>query len=413
MNRFYKVFCFLAIVGLLAASPAWGAELVWVGGDSGGAHDVTISANWNPSGPGNNDSWFVNTPSTGSYPIFTGTGTTDLTVWDVMVGRIDVWPRGGDPWHPTDPGYLLQEGGTLHVNATFQIGQGNNTTMSSFVMTGGVVQKSSLGWTKIGGESSLAEMVLSGNAQYNQAGDWFVVGTDSGSNGSVTMSDTASISLQSDFHIGLRGATGSMTIGPNNTFYSRGWSSVGYDIGSVGTMTTAGTITHSAEPIFIGRNGASGTWNQIGGSTIFNDKFAIGGDNGNGSTTSVAILNISGGGLVSARQIGPWNNSASAAGNSSTLNIDNGILRPYYKPDEPDRNADWLQKYLTVYVMAGGATIDSNKNSLTVNAPLLDGSTNPNGGTAGGGLTKTGIGNLTLTAANNTYTAGTVSKPAN
>ena len=91
-----------------------------------------------------------------------------------------------------------------------------------------------------------------------------------------------------------------MTVGPNNTFYSRGWSSVGNGTGSTGTMNTSGTITHSAEPIFIGRSGGSGTWNQTGGSTIFNDKFVIGGDNGNGSTTSVAILNISDGVLFCA-----------------------------------------------------------------------------------------------------------------
>ena len=29
-------------------------------------------------------------------------------------------------------------------------------------------------------------------------------------------------------------------------------------------------------------------------------------------------------------------------------------LRPYYLPDEPDPNADWLQKNLSVYIMEGG-----------------------------------------------------------
>src|SRR4029079_13742986 len=52
------------------------------------------------------------------------------------------------------------------------------------------------------------------------------------------------------------------------------------------------------------------------------------------------------------------------------------------------------------YVLSGGAVIDSNGFNVTIPQALQDG-----GG--GGGLTKTGAGSLSLTAANNPYTGPT------
>ena len=77
-------------------------------------------------------------------------------------------------------------------------------------------------------------------------------------------------------------------------------------------------------------------------------------------------------------------------------------------------NTAFVTSLTTADVQAGGATIDSNGHAVTISQALLTGTAT---GTADGGLTKVGLGTLTLTAAN-TYTgqtsitAGTLALPS-
>ena len=86
MNRFLKVIC------LLASSSYWRRRLLglpsWygVGGDSGGAGCKIFRRTGIPAVRAITIAGLSIRLSTGNFPIFTGIGTTDLTVSDVMVG---------------------------------------------------------------------------------------------------------------------------------------------------------------------------------------------------------------------------------------------------------------------------------------------------------------------------------------
>jgi autotransporter-associated beta strand protein len=456
----------MAVFGLVATPYAWGVNLVWTGADLVSPNDVSLNTNWS-NGPltGTDDSWFVNIDDTAAnYPIYTdANGTT--AIWDLMVGRDDDWNVS----HPHGPGAFKQTGGTIKVDATFQIGGHGPNGLNKYIFEGGFINKAALGDSKVGCEGGTALMTMSNNAEFNQAG-WsfyvgdgggsvgtlmmsgtshilnangnlhvaqygsqgnvtmsegsyiqvsgdFHVGRDNGSIGTFTMIDTAKVTSGGEFDIGAWGGTGTMNIGPTATFTASGWSSIGNGgngdthVGSLGTMNTSGTVTNNG-PVFIGRSGGSGVWNQTGGTTTITERLFLGGDVNGNLPTSTATLNVSGNGVMALRQICPWGNAADRwlpydPNYSSTANFAGGTLQ--VQPDT-EGSAEYFitaknSNQFNVYLMAGGLTVDTNYINSAIRVPLQDGSAQP-GGTAGGGLTKIGYGDLTLRGTN-TYTGPT------
>ena len=177
----------------------------------------------------------------------------------------------------------------------------------------------------------------------------------------------------------------------------------GLAVGGTGTLDfTAGTLnSNESYPHVNGiMNVSGGTFNAGTAELLM------------GFNTSGAVLNLSGSGVVFANQIRMGNGS-----NISTLNLNGGTLQMTYINGTGDTfgfvnlngtilkarsaQANFLNSESTYKVLAGGAIFDTAGYNITVQAPLLSGTTND------GGLTKTGGGTLTLTGTS-TYTGPTL-----
>ena len=196
---------------------------------------------------------------------------------------------------------------------------------------------------------------------------------------------------------GLRGLVmSSGTAAPNSSFTITGgtFSTLGSSAADVlGNSTTSGTTA------VLTING--GNFIGSGAGTIVNF----------GGTNNIATLNI-----LSATATISLLDLSSSGGGSGTANLDGGTLaiNRVTKTNAAataafnfnggllqarQNNATFMTGLNTVSVKAGGAKIDSNSFDITIAQALLD-------GTGGGGLTKSGLGKLTLTGAN-TYTGAT------
>jgi autotransporter-associated beta strand protein len=164
------------------------------------------------------------------------------------------------------------------------------------------------------------------------------------------------------------------------------------------------------------------TYNQTGG-TSTNGTLLVGGNGGNGAN-STANFSVTGGSfsasifsnlsrgnsVASTMTIGgtaevtlPAFPTARGTSSTATLYFDGGVLKP------SATSAAYLGGLTNALIKSGGAKFNTNSFDITVSQALL---TDP--ASTGGGLTKEGIGTLTLTGTNSysgntTVTAGTLS----
>jgi autotransporter-associated beta strand protein len=156
----------------------------------------------------------------------------------------------------------------------------------------------------------------------------------------------------------------------------------------------------------------SGTWNNMGGNQIAVG-YGGGGShsvltiNNGGLVISINILmeannpnigtlNLNAGGTLLTQQI---YNGGSGGESTGILNLNGGTLEvlataPFFIDFTGTNNTS------TAYVQAGGAIFNTNGFNATVNNPLVSGTAND------GGVTKNGLGTLTLTGSDN-YNGGT------
>ena len=167
---------------------------------------------------------------------------------------------------------------------------------------------------------------------------------------------------------------GTNNVGPQLT--------VGYDIG-IGTYRLSNGLLSVQGSEWIGdaayNRPSNGSFMQTGGAHNINGTLNL----GYGGTGSYSLT----AGTLSASQI-------TGGMGTSTFNFNGGLLQAISGATSP-----FMSGLTNAYVQGGGANIDSNGQSITISQPLLDG-----GG--GGGLTKYGLGTLTLEGAN-TYTGTT------
>ncbi len=186
---------------------------------------------------------------------------------------------------------------------------------------------------------------------------------------------------------------GYMNIGANNAsssgaiFINGGNMNVGTWMKLVGVFNTLVGITCTGT-----LNVTNGVVTVGGGSdTINNGVLFMDGANGDNTVnTGVSTLSLANGATLNVAQIQAGN------GGTKTINFNGGTLGA-----RPGATNNFLSAAtgLTANIQDGGATINSGANSIVVGAALVANGT--------GGLTKTGVGTLTLTNAN-TYSGGTI-----
>ena len=470
MKRLIKPYLIIAltVAGLAIVSSAWGQNLSWGLGGAGGAGtwDNGVTADWfnassNVPWASNNVAIFggivgnvtvsgtivgVNglTFNTAGFSINGGAITFSGNAVNVPAGTTTIGTSLAD----TGNGMTKSGAGTLLLTAS------NNFSGSALIKAGTLIIDSGGSWNSTAGFNSIGvsagdsgALTLRGTGTFTGSGD-FNVG-DNGSTvspavGTLTVSNTASLTvgklfLGSAFSGAGSAATGTVNqsggavtttgggdgnliVGGRNTGsvsgvgtynltggsvsvnnggntwiggYGAGtvnqsggnlnifsWLSIGRQIGSTGSYNlSGGSLTHSSSGsrVLVGENGrgtltisGSGLLTTSGGLRIGNTSTGNGTVNLNGGTLAIPFIETSGG--------------------TSVLNFNGGTLKANAS------SAVFLQGLTSSNVLSGGAVLDDGGNNCTIAQALLNG---------GGGLTKLGVGLLTLNG-NNTYTGSTI-----
>ena len=233
----------------------------------------------------------------------------------------------------------------------------------------------------------------SGTGTFTQSGGSFTtntnalfLGSSSGGSGTYTLSDTGSLS------------TGVVNVG----FYGQG-----------SFIQNGGSFTTNGRPLSLGGSGV-GVYTLSGGTLTTSTTYA--GDSGTGSFTQSGGLHTTGTLILTGN--GP-NGVGTYALNGGTLNVgqvngvgahptDTGMSTFNFNGGTLQASASstgFFGSLTRANVQGGGARIDTAGYNVTVAQPLLH-DTAGGAPATDGGLTKLGVGTLTLTG-NNTYTGNT------
>jgi autotransporter-associated beta strand protein len=411
-------------------APADAATQTWDFG--AGTQDWNTVTNWTndafPNGAGSNA--IVNT-STGLYPIISA--NSSFSPADVIVAD------GG-----TNTGRLDHTAGLLTLTDVstsgtwFIVARGTNTAVGTYnladttVIGGGIsgfgqgsgdltVGKFWVGGTHFsqGGTGTVninTTGTLTANSTQNFSGSTaasVILGTGTGSSGTLNL-ENGTIQANSELWVGNTG-TGVLNQ-TGGTVNSTSYFVVGRNNGGIGTYNlTGGTVnaatTNAASFAVLGSfTGANGTLNVSGGT------FNVGGGNqmlvGEGGT---GTLNVSGSGLVTITDATEGLRMGAGASGVGTVNLNGGTIQTAivtkgagtgtfnFNGGTLRANASsttFMTGLTAANVQSGGANIDTNNFNITIGQALLDG--------GGGGLTKSGLGTLTLSSAANTYTGPTL-----
>ncbi len=176
--------------------------------------------------------------------------------------------------------------------------------------------------------------------------------------------------------------TGTLNVSGGSAILS-GYVSIGRMAGGTGTLNlSAGTVaqTNAARSLLIGESGtATATVSGIGQLTVSGTQLTLG-----ANSTGNGTVNLNGGSITVPTVV--------KGGGNGTFNFNGGTLRANAS------SSTFLTGLTAANVQSGGAIIDDGGYAITIGQALAN---------QGGGLTKTGAGTLTLTAAD-IYSGATV-----
>ena len=392
------------------------------------------------------------------YINFSGKGALTLSGAINLIGNVGVWGQGTG---------ALTLSGVLGTGVT-QISQnsasslvlsGNNTFTGPTTVTKGTLTLGGASGNELGPVASSGTLTLSGGSLRFGTYTAYTVGVLAGtsdlvlnnnSSAAVTLTVGNTRNLSATYSGDLTGTgsfnksgTGTWTLTGANNISGDVWVNAGtlaiVDGGSLsGVRTLAGkvggtlyvsnaSVTMGAVGNFAVSYGAVGTaYATIEGSSVVNlgiggGKVFIGGGDQGGSAFGTGVLTIKDNAVVNV--VDPGGASPFAAvylagyGGDGTINLNGGTLTSARNftngtgTGTMNFNGGVLRAGLTStifidtitasYVKNGGAFIDTNGYEITIPQAFLTSTNSP-----GGGLTKQGVGRLTLPTAN-TYTGGT------
>jgi autotransporter-associated beta strand protein len=325
---------------------------------------------------------------------------------------------GGNLWGNGVSGRLNMSGGTFNASGGMVVGiTGGSGSISGTVnQIGGTINTTNLSVGKANGANSTVSVT---NATINASSSVLVADTsNSGSqsgqaiHGTLNVNSGGTVNSENDFvgALGGNNSTGAVNIAAGGTINvgtnTKRWAMINEYDSAQGTLTVNGgnlNLNANTDLRF------SGAWSGGGnGTSVANlNSGAITSFSGNQTGNGAGVLDMNGsstaganntfnlnGGTLAIRQVVSGNNSGTAV-----FNFNGGTLKA------TGATANFLDlggASQTTKVLAGGARIDSNGFNVAIPQALVS-------GVAGdGGLSKSGLGTLTLGAANTYLGATTV-----
>ncbi|MGI9177653.1 MAG: autotransporter-associated beta strand repeat-containing protein, partial [Pirellulales bacterium] len=353
---------------------------LWIGGEVYGENGTgTVTVNTTGTLQANSTDDFTNwgqyqtslSVGWGSFPSGPANGTLNLVQGTINTPNRAIYVGA---WGST--GTVNQSGGTINTNG-LEVGRWFST-LATVNVTGGTLNSAFVNVARTGQATDVSRAVLNvnGGGVLNSEGDLAVAVGGSGAGGGY-----------GQVNIGAGG-----TVNVASTVER--WMIVNQFDTTPGTVNvTGGTLNLNA-----GTDLRYSTANSTGAGTVNLTSGAITGGagsvidlNNNVSSGGNNQFNLNGG-VLTIGQIITNNN-----GNTVAFNFNGGTLKA---AAATSALVDLGGASQTANVQVGGATIDSNGFDITIPQPLLTGSA------AGGGLTKAGLGALTLGGVN-TFTGNT------
>ena len=289
-------------------------------------------------------------------------------------------------------------------NGVLSLTGSNSLTVNLFAKAGGLTLDSGSisanSFCSIGlNGTDNGTLTLKGTANFTAATD-FNTGDVGASVGAFNIQDTASLTANA-FYIGSANSAGSTASGTVNqtggtvieqnttagTFCIGGRAS-GTSVGGVGVYNVIGGTLNAASAIRVGSVGV-GTLNQSGGTVIANAGVDIATIPG-----AVGTCNLDGGILRTL-------NIVSSSTVNSTLNLNGGLVIP------TGSTLAFVTNMMLVNVRNGGAIVDTTNFDVTISSVMQHSSIGGDN-LVDGGLTKRGLGKLSLTGLGSSYTGPTV-----